>query len=538
MNSPVAKSTVSLDSTDDSFATPRWTTLAVFGGVALVSGGLLGFMLAVALLLFRLRSLRRDRIVRQAVVDAEQPAIGAHEAGTLGFAGILLMLVFDAVAVVVGQYLFEGVVVVLRTFAVGALVDTDLGERLYEMRILLPLVLLQFLLAGRYRRVLPLRGTLPATILVVVGSAVGEVLAFGPRSSVASVPLAWLFVGVALVCSYHMSRVILAELGLWYRHLLFVGEAELTEAAQRSLGLVGGVVPSRLDASASEWSMALEAAVRSISQSDAAVQLVICPSISEAEGALSVLQRVEAHGVPAILCAGIGGEGRDALAGQAQLRGQSLMCPGVLGWRHPFAELAKRFLDISGAAVGFLLSLPLLIVVAPFIVADGGPLFYGHSRVGRGGRQFKCLKLRSMKPDADAILAQLLAEDTEARCEWERDFKLRSDPRVTRIGFFLRKTSLDELPQLWNILVGEMSLVGPRPIVEKELKDYYSDRASSYLSVRPGLTGLWQISGRNDTGYDERIELDTRYAHNWSLGLDILILLRTVEIVIQRRGAY
>ena len=141
-----------------------------------------------------------------------------------------------------------------------------------------------------------------------------------------------------------------------------------------------------------------------------------------------------------------------------------------------------------------------------------------------------------MRPDADRLLVELLERDSRAREEWERDFKLRDDPRVTAIGTFLRKTSLDELPQFINVLRGEMSLVGPRPVVREELEEYYGLAASAYLSVKPGITGLWQISGRNDTTYDERVVFDVEYARSWSVTTDVFILLRSFEIVFQRRG--
>jgi lipopolysaccharide/colanic/teichoic acid biosynthesis glycosyltransferase len=135
------------------------------------------------------------------------------------------------------------------------------------------------------------------------------------------------------------------------------------------------------------------------------------------------------------------------------------------------------------------------------------------------------------------VLEALLARDPQARSEWERDFKLKNDPRITQIGAFLRATSLDELPQLWNVLKGEMSLVGPRPIIEEEL-ERYGDQVGYYLEAPPGMTGLWQISGRNDTGYEDRVALDSWYARNWSLWYDLVILMKTIKVVLARKGAY
>lgn len=189
------------------------------------------------------------------------------------------------------------------------------------------------------------------------------------------------------------------------------------------------------------------------------------------------------------------------------------------------------------AALLLLLLSPVLVVIAIAIWrVDGAPIVFGHYRVGQDGRLFRCLKFRSMVRDSEAVLARLLRDDAQARAEWARDQKLGNDPRITPIGRFLRKTSLDELPQLINVLRGEMNLVGPRPITVAELPRYRGVRWH-YLRVRPGMTGLWQVSGRNDTSYDERVELDRRYVDRWSAMTDIGILFKTVRVVLQSDGA-
>ena len=200
--------------------------------------------------------------------------------------------------------------------------------------------------------------------------------------------------------------------------------------------------------------------------------------------------------------------------------------------------VAKRALDIAGAGALLLLGAPVFLLLALLVRADGGPAFYAHERIGRGGRRFGCLKFRSMVVDSAARLEALLAADPAARAEWEATRKLRHDPRITWIGRFLRATSLDELPQLINVLRGDMSLVGPRPVVAAELAAHYGAAAEHYLSVRPGITGLWQVSGRSDTSYAQRVALDVRYATNPSLLEDVRILLRTPAAVLLRRGAY
>jgi len=204
---------------------------------------------------------------------------------------------------------------------------------------------------------------------------------------------------------------------------------------------------------------------------------------------------------------------------------------------NPFVKSIKTAIDICGAACGVLILSPLFLFIAYKIRKDGGKAFYAHERIGKNGKTFKCLKFRSMVSNSQEVLESLLANDADAKAEWERDFKLKNDPRITPIGAFIRKTSLDELPQLLNVLKGEMSLVGPRPVVEEERK-YYGEHWNEFLSVKPGMTGLWQVSGRNDTSYDERVALDIQYIRNWSLWLDIKIIYKTVFVIINPKGAY
>lgn len=180
---------------------------------------------------------------------------------------------------------------------------------------------------------------------------------------------------------------------------------------------------------------------------------------------------------------------------------------------------------------------PLFLIIAFFIwQRDGVPILYGQYRVGRGGKLFRCLKFRTMLRDSEVVLAELLRDDPKSRAEWKTYQKLRNDPRITSVGRFLRCSSLDELPQLINVVRGEMLLVGPRPVTVAELTRYGMARWH-YLSVRPGITGLWQVSGRNNTTYEERVALDTHYVENRSLRSDLGILLRTISVVIFKDGA-
>jgi len=202
----------------------------------------------------------------------------------------------------------------------------------------------------------------------------------------------------------------------------------------------------------------------------------------------------------------------------------------------PRGDVAKRLLDIIGALTLALVLSPLLLVVGLALARDRGPVIYRHPRTGRDGKTFGCLKFRTMVPNAEQVLRNLLDEDPELSGEWLRDQKLRNDPRVTTIGRFLRRTSLDELPQLWNVLKGDMSLVGPRPVVREEW-ERYGRRLHHYLAARPGVTGLWQVMGRSDSCYRRRVALDCFYVRKRSLLLDVFILLRTVKVVLRGRGA-
>jgi len=201
------------------------------------------------------------------------------------------------------------------------------------------------------------------------------------------------------------------------------------------------------------------------------------------------------------------------------------------------SRFIKRAFDIIVSSLLLAVLSPLFIYIAFKVSSDGGSSTYGHERVGHNGKKFKCLKFRSMIMNSQEVLKELLDNDLEAKAEWEKDFKLKNDPRITPIGHFLRKTSLDELPQLWNVLKGEMSLVGPRPIIDEELLRYEDD-SEYYLMAKPGMSGLWQVSGRNDVDYATRVYLDSWYVKNWSLWYDIAILFKTVGVVLKRDGAY
>ncbi|MBI1417900.1 MAG: sugar transferase [Limimaricola sp.] len=200
-----------------------------------------------------------------------------------------------------------------------------------------------------------------------------------------------------------------------------------------------------------------------------------------------------------------------------------------------YASVGKRIFDIAFALALVPVVVPVVSVVWLVARKDGGPGFFGHKRVGKDGKEFICWKLRTMVPDAEEVLKDLLAADPGAAKEWAETHKLRKDPRITRIGRALRKSSLDELPQLWNVLRGDMSFVGPRPVPRDELRKYGA-AIPAYCSLRPGITGLWQVSGRNDVSYDDRVAMDVGYASRSNFLLDLWIIIGTVGAVFRRTG--
>lgn len=205
---------------------------------------------------------------------------------------------------------------------------------------------------------------------------------------------------------------------------------------------------------------------------------------------------------------------------------------------NPWNRLLKRLFDIGATVVGGIVISPILLLIAIWVYHDSpGPVIFKHRRVGKDGKEFNCYKFRSMCVNSKEVLEHLLATDPAAKAEWDKEFKLKDDPRITKSGAFLRKTSLDELPQLWNVLKGEMSLVGPRPIVQEEVPRY-GKYIKEYYSVLPGITGMWQTSGRSDIDYPERVQMDSWYVHNWNVWLDMVLLWRTVSVVLNHKGAY
>lgn len=302
-------------------------------------------------------------------------------------------------------------------------------------------------------------------------------------------------------------------------------------------------LPDLARLSPSELSLWLDQMADRAGISAEALHTVILPSDDEAAAARDLtrsLGRLERPFFVAVSHEGLARRG----VGLHQIVGSDVVLAGVAPDRRPRVDrAAKRLMDVVLTLVGVLLILPLLLMISALLLAEGGPVFFRQMRVGKGRRRFQCLKFRTMRVDAEERLALLLDANAEARAEWARHQKLENDPRITRVGHLLRATSLDELPQLLNVLKGDMSLVGPRPIIAPEIPGYESDRAyfdseafRDYACCVPGITGLWQVSGRHRTAHEERVRLDSWYARNWSLWLDLAILFKTFRAVFGRSG--
>lgn len=401
-------------------------------------------------------------------------------------------------------------------------------------------LLAYFLAKGHYSRRLPfwreLQQVLSGSIFALLCSSFVE-FTFKTDVSRVVVFCIWVLFPIALAAMRHVARYVLSEANLWQIRTLIVGHGAAAERAaealtsERNLGyaVIGIISPSAVAglSTAKPWTRLV--------QQFRADLVVVAPEADETldrdRNEALVRERVpfavmpHAEGLP--------------VSGSVQtyfFRHDLVMLSYRNNLSQPLARAIKLALDAVGAAIILLAISPVLLAVALVVKLDGGPVFFAHPRIGAGGRRFNCLKFRSMRVDSAEVLDHLLSTNPAAAVEWAATQKLRNDPRVTNIGAWLRKTSLDELPQLLNVLRLEMSLVGPRPIVDAELA-HYGENIAYYYETRPGLTGLWQVSGRSDTTYQQRVQLDTWYVKNWTLWHDIAILAKTVPAVLDRTGA-
>jgi Undecaprenyl-phosphate galactose phosphotransferase WbaP len=395
-------------------------------------------------------------------------------------------------------------------------------------------IILYFAVKGRYYEPIPF-WTEARMVVCTSLSAVGAAVLFWFSAGVpSSIPAFIVLLGFPLlaITTNRLAKRTLAFAGLWSLPVVVIGDgpcaAEVALESDRSLGyrFVGRVDPDTVLSVATEnrlWSLLNHYNARRlfIMVDGERQRLLIERALRE---------RVPFALMPPYVFPAFPFEPRSFFSHDIVL----------LSFRHglsrPVARITKIAFDLLVAASLLILTSPLFIVLMLISRLDGGPAFFVHRRVGAHGERFRCLKFRTMVVDADQVLARAIARNPTLATEWDTTHKLMDDPRVTRIGRFLRRTSLDELPQLINVLRLEMSLVGPRPIVESEIPLYGEDIAQ-YYAIRPGLTGLWQVSGRSDISYAKRVRLDVWYVNNWTIWNDIVVMLKTVPAVLGRQGA-
>jgi UDP-galactose-lipid carrier transferase len=348
----------------------------------------------------------------------------------------------------------------------------------------------------------------------------------------------WILLMPCLMLMRYLARTVLDDLGVWRMRILIIGE----DAA---------VIPTQ-EAFLSEPRLGYEV-VASISLQEAAVAhvhgrgarlleqhgaefAVIAVGGDICGEAARIAEDLSRERVPFALVPAIDGLPVSAFSSHYFFTHDVMLLIYGNNLARPISRFIKTLFDQFVALLLLLALSPLFLALAYLIRTDGGPVLFGHKRLGENGRHFHCLKFRSMMVDSDAVLQQVLETDPQARAEWEATHKLHDDPRITPLGRILRKSSIDELPQLLNVLRGEMSLVGPRPIIDDEVPRYGLN-ISYYFEAKPGITGLWQVSGRSNTTYEHRVRLDVWYVRNWSLWHDIAILMKTLPAVLRKEGA-
>lgn len=418
----------------------------------------------------------------------------------------------------------------------------NMWNRLAQYLPLAGLLLLRLHTAGHYRRRLPawtgLRDVVTGCMLMLLADGF---LMFALKRDFSRLWLvgSWLLIIVLIPLARRIARSLLDSLGLWRLPVIVVGSGDGVQdackalTAERSLGYaVMEVLPleqveTRI--ASHSWSELCEdqgarLVVLALSDTDMLGRGELLADLVRERLPFAVIPPL--RGLPILGFDPIYFIGRDVMMLQAR---------NNLG--QPLSRAVKLVFDIMVASILGMLLLPVFAIFALAIASDGGPVLYRHRRIGRDGRPFGCLKFRTMAPNAERMLEAHLAAHPDAAVEWARSFKLKDDPRVTRIGRFLRASSLDELPQLFNVLRGEMSLVGPRPVTAQEL-DFYGRDVVFYLETRPGMTGLWQVRGRSNTSYADRVLYDVWYVKNWSLWHDLAILANTIPVVMRRIGAF
>ncbi|HUZ63454.1 MAG TPA: undecaprenyl-phosphate galactose phosphotransferase WbaP [Acetobacteraceae bacterium] len=456
--------------------------------------------------------------------------------------------------VLLGADLSAFAIAAVAAFSLGLAVEQEPFDRTYQRMValgtawhgwatflVLTCLLTYFAAQRHYTARIPFwieaRAVLCGTAFAFVADGLISVAAYGATFGNEGM-FRWLLFALTSLSMRRMARGLLGARGYWSLRTLVVGEASVTAgvtAALRSEPALGYDIVGTLSPRDAPHVDDVGGWLRLLVTRE--VQFVVVQlggrAGSDLRGIAAVLARAR---VPLAVVPSVDGLPVQGFSQHYFLSHDVLMLACRDNLDRPVARMAKLVLDQVGAALALFFLAPLFLVLASLVRRDGGPALFRHKRIGAGGQTFECIKFRTMIVNADSALRDLLAHDPDARREWEQQQKLRNDPRVTPVGLFLRRTSLDELPQLLNVLRGEMSLVGPRPIVEAEISRYGGD-IEYYYGTKPGITGLWQVSGRSDTSYARRVQLDRWYARNWSLWHDIAILFKTIPVVFRREGA-
>lgn len=389
------------------------------------------------------------------------------------------------------------------------------------------------------------QATIYATIAIIIELYVGRLAASTSRLFVG---LLWIFSFVYITCFRYFLKKILGKYDILQIPVLIIGAGKTAEILVRGISkdaglgykIIGFLEDESVRSEVLKKYPALGKfadAEKVIKETDVQRVFIAAPGM-EQEKLVSLIYKVQPLVKSMAIVPNLIGIPMGGIEVESLFNERLMLLRVRNNLARPFNRFLKTVFDYVLTFFGTIAISPILLVIAIWIYKDSpGPVIFKHTRIGKDGKPFPCYKFRSMCVDAKEKLEELLANDPEARAEWERDFKLKNDPRITKSGAFLRKTSIDELPQIFNVLRGEMSLVGPRPIIQEEL-ERYSEYASDYLMVKPGITGMWQVSGRNDIDYEERVMLDSWYVRNWSVWLDIMLLWRTFDVVIRRKGAY
>lgn len=356
----------------------------------------------------------------------------------------------------------------------------------------------------------------------------------------------WMFAGVGMVCLRAAWRTWLRRQGRWTIPTLLVGKGSCVDHVRAALSsepalgydIVGQIddIAAALRTCGNSW--------KNLCQKHGAAYIMLAFGEYDTQQGEQALAQLMREDLPFTIAPSLYKAPVFGMMPQYFFNHDVMLLTHNHGLDRGLPCMIKRAFDIVVSGLALVMLSPLFLMLTLLIRLDGGAAFYGQKRLGINGRTFNCLKFRSMIVNSDEVLQKYLSENAEAHAEWKRDFKLRKDPRITAVGNFLRKTSLDELPQLINVLRGDMSIVGPRPIIAgprpiigTETEKYGHD-ISHYYRVRPGVTGLWQVSGRNDVSYAQRVHMDSWYVRNWSLWHDIAIIFKTIPVVLKRRGAY